>query len=175
MYEFEQHAFSRASASLFIASINHNHIHFIESQSNIEIQAYVELKQKTDAFLSGQLKSLENLERFQQQAFQWRNELEEQDMLAFRIFDFCFNALSHGVDCLLDTDINEFPLLFRQLDEINLEMQELGMDIDALKNYQSELFKELDEILLKTINPPITQHYFSLIQQTDTSLFGMQN
>lgn len=175
MYEFEKHAFSRASASLLIASINHNHILFIESQSHIGIQPYVELKQKADAFLSGELNSLENLERFQQQAFQWRNELEEQDMLAFRIFDFCFNALSHGVDCLLDTDINEFPLLFRQLDELNLEMQELRGNIDSLKSYQNELFKELDEILSKTINPPITSHYFSLIKQTDTSLFGMQN
>lgn len=175
MYGFEIHPFSRASASLFIASINHNHIHFIESQSNIDIQAYVELKQKADAFLRGQLSSLENLARFQHQAFQWRNELEEQDMLAFRIFDFCFNALSHAVDCLLDTDINELPLLFRQLDEINLEMQELGVDIETLKSYQSELFQELDEILVKTMNPPITADYFSLIQQTDTSLFGMQN
>lgn len=174
MYNFEKQAFSRGAASIFIASVNQVHIRFLEAQS-FDSQAYIQLLKKAESFLNAELTSTENLARFQQQAFDWRNQLEEQDNLAFRIFDFCFNTLSHGVDCFLDAEINEFPLLFSQLEELNLEVQELGGDAKALKSYQSELFLELDEIVSTAIKAPIKPAYFSLIKHTDTSFFGMQD
>lgn len=173
-YQFEKNALTRAAASFFIAQTNQVHIQFMQQNNALDWQIYATLQDKVKRFLQHDLTSLENLARTQQQAFDWREGIAHSDTLAFRIFDFCYNTLSHACDCILDLEINEFTLLFAQLDQLNAEMEQLGANIRPLQAYQEGLLLELDEVLGNCSKPPLADTYFSFITQTDTSFFGMQ-
>ncbi len=174
MYQFEKNAFSRACAAFFIAHVNQVHIHFIQNNQQLDCTPYFQLLIKVERFLQGELTSLDNLLAAQQKAFDWRESLILEDNIALRIFDFCMNMLSHSADCILDADINEFNLLFSQLNELNAEMKHLGADIQALASYQQELLAELDSLLVNKNKAPVGQAYKHFITQNDTSFFGMQ-
>ena len=167
-------AVARSAICTAIASINEVHVIFWGEHNNIDITPFQKLVRKTLSFLSGELKSESNLQRFYVEFQDWRETLEEDDSLAWRITELCFASLSSAVDCLFDPECDDLSLIENTLFGLYEEMDELGADSEPLKEYWSALKNEWQEQLNGKTQRPLPQLFFRTLNESDASLFGLE-
>jgi len=153
-------AWQRAAFCLSIAERNHVHVLMVcelNEPEAINSQPYTKLTNKMWAYLTGELKSEKNLQRFIEEFYQWQ-ELNFAELESFgeQAAAITRQALTSACDSLFDDSLDECELvsqsIFELLDDL-LELQGTGSqeDINQLKQLETDFQQEVLN-KLQTIN-----------------------
>lgn len=164
----------RSALCAALAKINQVHIDFWAQHQQIDPAPFHKLLQKTLAFLQGELKSEANLLRFHDEFYQWREALNEDDSLAFRIVELANAALHSALESLFDPECDDIELLAGSLNALWDEMEELGGPTQELRQYWQDIEKEIQVLVTEKSQRPLPKSYFSLLKEADVSLFGLE-
>jgi len=167
------HPFQRAAWSAAVAHINQSHLEFWCEHTSTDSAPFRKLSNKVQSWLRGELKSLANLERFQQAFAEWRQAVPEEDNLGYRISELCCAALYSAAEAILDPDCDDLPLITGNIDDLYREMSELSDQTQELQSYWQEVNEALLQILEGAEQPPLSRDFFELLKELDTSLFGL--
>lgn len=163
----------RSALSAALASINQAHIEFWQQSQGVDCAPYFKLLAKVLNFLRGELKSVNNLQRFHEEFYQWREALTAEDNLAYRIVELCNATLHSAVESLFDSECDDLELIQGTLEACWAEYEELGGDIADLQNYWQELQQELLATVTDKTQIPLPKNYFTLLKEADVSLFAI--
>lgn len=163
----------RSALAAALASINQAHLQFWQESQGIDCAPYFKLLSKVLNFLRGELKSENNLMRFYDEFYQWRDTLMAQDNLAYRIVELCNSALYSSVESLFDPECDDSELLLGSLADCWAEMAELGAETHEMQNYWQELQQQLQTLVTSQSRIPLSKAYFTFLQEADVSLFGL--
>ena len=150
------------------------HIELQASEEQSDFQPWTKLRSKLSTFLSGELKSAANLERFFQEFLQWRENYEPADSLNGRITDLCLAATTAALDMLNDEECDDTGLIRQTMNDIYTELDELGGDAEGLQAYWQELDSEWCSALAGVKQRPLSRTVMQTIQATEVSPFGLE-
>ena len=167
------HATQRAAWCAAVAKINRAHLEFWCERNEYPAAPFIKLSNKLDAYLKGELKSLANLERFHAAFADWRNDLPEDDNLAYRIAELVCSALYSGVEAILDPECDDTVLLSANIEDLYQELASLSDHSNEMQEYWLEIQQALNETLADSKSTPVSREYFDMLKQVDTSLFGL--
>ncbi len=163
----------RSALCAAIASINAPHIQFWGEHNKSDIAPYTKFLTKIRSYLAGELKSQANLLRFHDEFYAWREQQQEEDSLAYRIQELCNAALHSAVESLFDPECNDLALVEATLTSCWEEMDELGAETSDLRHYWSDIKKEVLTLVSDRRQIPLPKEYFTLLKESDVSLFGL--
>jgi len=162
------------SAWCFAVSINcQPHVALQSEELGFDLAPLDKLNRKLAAFLSGELKSQSNLERFFAEFIDWQGKIPEADTLNGRITDLALAAMTAACDSLLDPECNDCELIQHTLSDLHSELDEVGGDASALRLYWQELSQEWQAALASVSQRPIARDIMKVLQDSDVSVFGL--
>ncbi len=131
-----------------MAERNTNHVLLFCDMGEQDPQAFTKLLSKTWAFLQGELKSIDNLERFFNEFDQWQNVLlEEQDSFGAEAAQQACQSLYSAAYALLDESANDCEFVQLSNQQLLAEFAEMGNDSDELiqrhKDFEISVFELL--------------------------------
>ncbi len=149
--EFETLSQWRRSAfCAAMAERNRNHIALFCEMQEQESTPYTKCLSKTWAFLEGELKSIDNLERFFNEFDQWQNELlDNQDSFGAEAAQQTCQSLYSASYGLLDETANDCQLVQLSNQQLLAEFAEMGNESDELKIRQQEFEQQVYELLIQ--------------------------
>lgn len=150
------------------------HIDLQASEDELDFQPWAKLRSKLTAYLSGELKSAANLERFFQEFLLWRENYEPADSLNGRITALCLAATVAALDMLNDEECDDTDLIRQNMSDLYSELDELGGDASGLSAYWQELDNEWCNALAATKQRPLARSVMTAINTTDVSPFGLE-
>jgi uncharacterized protein YjaG (DUF416 family) len=135
----------RSAFCAAMATRNTNHVYLFSDISDKEATTFDKLLSKTWAFLQGELKSIDNLERFFNEFDQWQNELlEGQDSFGAEAAQQTCQSLYSASYALLDETANDCDLVVLSNQQLLAEFAELGNEseelIDRQKSFEQAIF-----------------------------------
>lgn len=147
--EFETLSQWRRSAfCAAMAERNRNHAVLFSEMLEQDSKPYSKLLTKTWSFLEGELKSLDNLERFFNEFDQWQTELlNEQDSFGAEAAQQACQSLYSASYALLDETANDCELVQLSNQQLFSAMEDMGQDIEDLQARHSEFENEVFELL----------------------------
>ncbi len=163
----------RSAFSLMIATLNTPHILLWCDGQQLNSTPFLKLRQKLQAYLRGELKSESNLLRFFDAFCEWKDSQPEEDSLNYRIAQLTMAALYSATETLFDPECDDMELLTGSVAELYDEMDALGGETTALRDYWQSLSSELDSLLSDNASRPLPAAYFRWLSEADVSLFGL--
>lgn len=148
--EFETLSQWRRSAfCAAMAERNRNHAILFSEMLEQDSKPYSKLLTKTWAFLEGELKSLDNLERFFNEFDQWQTELlNEQDSFGAEAAQQACQSLYSATYALLDETANDCDLVQLSNQQLFSAMEDMGQDAEELQVRHTEFETEVFELLM---------------------------
>ena len=138
----------RSAFCAAMATRNANHVYLFSDISNQEPKPFDKLLSKTWAFLQGELKSIDNLERFFNEFDQWQNELlGDHDSFGAEAAQQVCQSLYSATYALLDESANDCDLVVLSNQQLLTEFSELGNDADELIKRQKEFEQSVFDLL----------------------------
>lgn len=167
--------FQRIALCTTIAAVNAPHVAFWCDQLDVRNEHFPKLLSKTLSFLRGELTSEANLLRFHDAFYEWRQQQDEQDNLAYRVMELSCAALHCACETLFDHECDDTELLLGSIESLYDEMDELGADTHDLRTYWQDIQRELSDIVPSNSQIPLPKAYFKWLSELDVSLFGLGN
>lgn len=138
----------RAAFCIAIAERNKNHAFLYSEIQEQDPKPYTKLLSKTWAFLLGDLKSIDNLERFFNEFDQWQNNLlENQDSFGAEAAQQACQSLYSASYGLLDETANDCEFVQLSNQQLLNAFIEMGNDGDELSKRQEQYEQELFGLL----------------------------
>lgn len=138
----------RAAFCAAIAQRNINHVLLYCDMREQDPKPYTKLLTKTWAFLLGDLKSLDNLERFFNEFDTWQNTLlEEQDSFGAEAAQQACQSLYSAAYGLLDETANDCEFVQLSNQQLINEFIEMGNDGEGLSQRHSDYEQALYDTL----------------------------
>lgn len=141
----------RAAFSAALASKNMNHILLFSEMQSEDASPATKLANKIWAFLDGELKSIDNLERFFNEFDTWQSALlQGQDSFGAEAAQQACQSLYSAAYALLDESANDCELLDKSMQQLFEAMAELSGDEEnssALKSAYQDYIAEVFELL----------------------------
>jgi hypothetical protein len=151
------------------------HIELQKAEDNHDFTPWDKLLTKLNSWVSGELKSAQNLERFYQEFLTWQENYEAADSLNGRITDLCIAATSAAMDMLNDPDCDDLPLIRDTIGDLYSELDQLGGDAEGLSSYAADVFSEWESTLREVSQRPVSRTTLRQISETEVSLFGLSS
>ncbi len=127
---------------------NSNHVILFSDMLGQDAKPFTKLLSKTWAFLEGELKSLDNLERFFNEFDQWQTEiLKDKDSFGAEAAQQACQSLYSASYALLDESANDCELVQLSNQQLFSAMEEMGNDIHELTERHSEFEQEIYGLL----------------------------
>lgn len=164
----------RAALGAAVAKFNAPHVQLWCEQNDSSIEPFNKLQTKLQSYLRAELKSLDNLHRFFDEFYQWRQEQPLNDTLNDRIADLACAALYSATEGMFDPECDDTDLILQTLNSLYDEMDELGADTSDLRQYWLELQNELSELVTSSSQRPLSKDWFRWLSDTTVSPFGME-
>jgi hypothetical protein len=138
----------RSAFCAAMAERNINHVLLFSDMSEQDPEPFKKLLTKTWAFLQGELKSIDNLERFFNEFDQWQNTLlAEQESFGAEAAQQACQSLYSSSYALLDESANDCELVQLSNQQLLTEFSELGNESEELaqrhKDYEIAVFELL--------------------------------
>lgn len=138
----------RSAFCAAMAERNINHVLLFSEMSEQDSEPFKKLLSKTWAFLQGELKSIDNLERFFNEFDQWQNALlAEQDSFGAEAAQQACQSLYTASYALLDDSANDCELVHLSNQQLLTEFVEMGNEGEELiqrhKDYELAVFELL--------------------------------
>lgn len=131
-----------------MAERNRNHIILFSDMLEQDSKPYSKLLTKTWSFLEGELKSVDNLERFFNEFDQWQTELlHEQDSFGAEAAQQACQSLYSASYALLDETANDCDLVQLSNQQLFSAMGDMGQDVEELQQRQQEFEEQVFELL----------------------------
>lgn len=135
----------RSAFCAAMAERNINHVLLFSDMSEQDPTPFKKLLTKTWAFLQGELKSIDNLERFFNEFDQWQNTLlAEQESFGAEAAQQACQSLYSSSYALLDESANDCELVQLSNQQLLTEFAELGNESEELaqrhKDYEIAVF-----------------------------------
>lgn len=141
----------RSAFCAAMAERNRNHVILFSDMSEQDSKPYTKLLTKTWAFLEGELKSLDNLERFFNEFDQWQSVLlNEQDSFGAEAAQQACQSLYSASYALLDETANDCDLVQLSNQQLFTAMEEMGQESAELALRQSEFEQQIFDLLTST-------------------------
>jgi len=138
----------RAAYCAAIATRNGNHVVLFSDMLKEEATPFTKLLSKTWAFLEGELKSLDNLERFFNEFDQWQSDLlNEKDSFGAEAAQQACQSLYSASYALLDESANDCELVQLSNQQLFTAMEEMGSETKEL----IERHNEFEQSVLGTL------------------------
>ena len=138
----------RAAYCAAMTSRNRNHVLLFSDMLEQDSTPYTKLLSKTWAYLEGELKSIDNLERFFNEFDVWQTALlDGQDSFGAEAAQQACQSLYSATYALLDESANDCELVQLSNQQLLAAMGEMGSDIDELSQRHSAFEKDVIEIL----------------------------
>lgn len=123
----------RAAYCAAMATRNSNHVILFSDMLEQEATPFTKLLSKTWAYLEGELKSIDNLERFFNEFDQWQTELlKEQDSFGAEAAQQACQSLYSGSYALLDETANDCEFVQLSNQQLFTAMKDMGSDTQEL-------------------------------------------
>lgn len=164
---------AKSTFCLNFVRINQPHVDFWSGEFTVNVQAFTKLSAKLESYLIGDLKSFNNLQRFYEEFFNWKEELAEHDCLAQRIVDLCFSTMCVAIDSLIDEECNDIEFVIAGTQELFDEMQELGCDADVYRDQFMQFTDAAIAELQATTQRPVSRDCIARANISDATLFGL--
>lgn len=147
--EFESLSQWRRSAfCAAMAERNRNHTILFSDMLDQDSKPYTKLLSKTWAFLEGELKSLDNLERFFNEFDQWQTELlNGQDSFGAEAAQQACQSLYSASYALLDETANDCELVQLSNQQLFSEMADMGQESEELASRHRDFEQQIMEAL----------------------------
>jgi uncharacterized protein YjaG (DUF416 family) len=138
----------RATYCAALSQLNMNHILLFSELKQLDPKPAVKLMTKTWSFLEGELKSLDNLERFFNEFDEWQNSLLD-DLSSFGAMaaQQACQSLYSAAYALIDESANDCHPIYMALQQLLDDMAEMGADHESLKQRQAEIDQEIMTII----------------------------
>jgi len=149
------------------------HAELEELQQNQEFAEWKKLVNKLRAYLSGELKSSSNLERFYMEFCEWEETFTPSDTLNGRITDLVFSATHAAANALFDDECDDSDLIRKTINELHNELTDVGGDGEGLSEYFQNLDIEWTNLLRDLRQRPVAQPLIKEVCSTDVSVFGL--
>ncbi len=138
----------RAAFCVAMAERNRNHVILFTDMLEQDSKPYTKLLSKTWAFLEGELKSLDNLERFFNEFDQWQSALlDNKDSFGAEAAQQACQSLYSASYALLDETANDCELVQLSNQQLFSAMEEMGNDIEELSSRHNEFEGEILALL----------------------------
>lgn len=138
----------RSAFCAAMAQRNINHVLLFSDMCEQDPKPFSKLLSKTWAFLQGELKSVDNLERFFNEFDQWQNTLlADHDSFGAEAAQQACQSLYSASYGLLDDGANDCELVQLSNQQLLTEFAELGNDSDELIERHNEFEKTVFELL----------------------------
>jgi uncharacterized protein YjaG (DUF416 family) len=138
----------RATYCAAMAERNRNHISLFCEMQEQEDKPYAKCLSKTWAYLEGELKSLDNLERFFNEFDQWQNSLlDNQESFGAEAAQQACQSLYSATYALLDESANDCELVQLSNKQLLVEFTEMGNDSEDLIARQEQFEIQVFELL----------------------------
>jgi uncharacterized protein YjaG (DUF416 family) len=138
----------RAAYCAAMASRNSNHVLLFSDMLEQDAVPFTKLQNKTWAFLEGELKSVDNLERFFNEFDLWQTELlKEQDSFGAEAAQQACQSLYSATYALLDESANDCELVQLSNQQLFTEMADMGSETDELTQRHNEFEQQVLDIL----------------------------
>lgn len=132
-----------------MAERNRNHAILFSEMLEQESKPYTKLLSKTWAFLEGELKSLDNLERFFNEFDEWQTGLlNEQDSFGAEAAQQACQSLYSASYALLDETANDCELVQLSNQQLFAAMEDMGQDISELQERHHEFERQTFDLLI---------------------------
>jgi uncharacterized protein YjaG (DUF416 family) len=138
----------RAAYCAAMASRNSNHVLLFSDMLEQDAAPFTKLQNKTWAFLEGELKSVDNLERFFNEFDLWQTELlKEQNSFGAEAAQQACQSLYSATYALLDESANDCELVQLSNQQLLTEMADMGSETDELTQRHNEFEQQVLDIL----------------------------
>jgi|TARA_B100000676_G_scaffold305703_1_gene360440 hypothetical protein len=151
------------------------HLTLEESETASNFDHWKKAISKLRAFISGELKSESNLERFYNAFSDWEATFENTDSLNGRISALVFSATHTAFAALFDEDSDDTSLIRGNINDLHQELEALGGDGEGLADYWKELDSEWTSALSNVKQRPISGAILRSLADVDTSPFGLSS
>jgi hypothetical protein len=139
----------RAAYCAAMASRNSNHVLLFSDMLGQDPAPFTKLQNKTWAFLEGELKSVDNLERFFNEFDLWQTELlKEQDSFGAEAAQQTCQSLYSATYALLDDSANDCELVQLSNQQLFTEMADMGSKTDELSQRHNKFEQQVFDILI---------------------------
>lgn len=139
----------RAAFCCAMAERNKNHAILFSEMLDQDSKPYSKLLQKTWSFLEGDLKSLDNLERFFNDFDQWQTALlNEQDSFGAEAAQQACQSLYSASYALLDETANDCDLVQLSNQQLFTAMADMEQETSELEQRHSEFESDVFELLI---------------------------
>jgi uncharacterized protein YjaG (DUF416 family) len=163
----------RSAFCAAMATRNSNHAVLFSDMLEQDAKPFTKLLTKTWAYLEGELKSLDNLERFFNEFDQWQTELlKEQNSFGAEAAQQACQSLYSASYALLDDSANDCELVQLSNQQLFTAMADMGSDSQALSERHNEFEKAIYTILTsgKPKRECITSAHKLAKQENESSL-----
>lgn len=138
----------RSAFCAAMAERNRNHTILFSDMRDQDSKPYTKLLTKTWAYLEGELKSLDNLERFFNEFDQWQTELlNGQDSFGAEAAQQSCQSLYSASYALLDETANDCEFVQLSNQQLLTEMADMGQENTELASRHSEFEQQVLELL----------------------------
>jgi hypothetical protein len=138
----------RAAYCAAMASRNGNHVLLFSDIMDQDAAPFTKLQNKTWAFLEGELKSVDNLERFFNEFDLWQTELlKEQDSFGAEAAQQACQSLYSAAYALLDDSANDCELVQLSNQQLFTEMADMGSETGELTQRHNEFEQQVLDTL----------------------------
>jgi hypothetical protein len=138
----------RAAYCAAMATRNNNHVLLFSDMLEKDAKPFTKLQAKTWAYLEGELKSIDNLERFFNEFDLWQTELlKEQDSFGAEAAQQACQSLYSATYALLDESANDCELVQLSNQQLFTEMEEMGSETKELTQRHDEFERQVIDIL----------------------------
>ena len=151
------------------------HIRLQSEESGDDFAHWYKLLSKLNAFLTGELQSESNLQRFYEAFAQWRETLESDDSLNQQITELCLAATDTAVTLFIDSECDEAHLLPASMKELYEELDALGGPAVELESYWNELMNEWLDFLTDVKQRPVSRSLMKNLCDVGVSPFGLED
>lgn len=151
------------------------HIRLQSEESGDDLAHWYKLLSKLQAFLTGELQSESNLQRFYEAFCDWRDTQTAGDSLNQRITALCLAATDAAVVLLSDNDCDDARLLPESMRDLYAELADLGGPAAELESYWNELSEEWTEALSAVRQRPVSKSAMRQICDVGVSPFGLED
>lgn len=151
------------------------HIRLQSEESGDNYAHWYKLLNKLNAFLTGELKSESNLQRFYEAFAEWRDSFASEDSLNQQITELCLAATDTAVTLLIDAECDEAHLIPSSMTELYEEIEALGGPANELQSYWNELMGEWLECLTTVKQRPVSRSVMKNLCDVSVSPFGLED
>ena len=151
------------------------HIRLQQDENQADFGPWNKVLSKLNAFLSGELKSESNLQRFYDAFCDWRDQQKSEDSFNQMITDVCMATTDAAITLLFDGECDDVRLLPGSMTELYEQLEALGGPAVELEAYWNELNTEWVSLLQGVKQRPVSRDILRQLCDVSVSPFGLED